>query len=136
MPVLSTVRLAHRERVGVVGPGGVQPDEPFRGVELLDLGVGGGRVELVRDLVEGDERGPGIFPVDVDLPRLLGLPKRRGPEPSPLVDREALCFQKLGRHLRDDLLLGEPLAADHDGLGGGGASGQGRGCEPGHEVEY
>ena len=100
---------------------GIEPDEAFRGVELLDLGIGGRGIELVRHLVEIDERGAGVFPIDVDLAGLLGLAQRRRAEPGALVGREPLRLEQLARHLGHDLLLGEVLAADDDVLGRRGA---------------
>src|SRR5215208_1759757 len=116
-PLLGGILGPHRKGVGVVRLRGIEPDEALRGVELLDLGIGRAGVELVRHLVEVDERGAGVFPIDVDLAGFLRLAQRRRAEPGALVDREALGLEQLARHLGHDLLLGEVLAADDDVLG-------------------
>src|SRR3712207_8675426 len=57
-----------------------------------------------------------LFPYTT-LFRSLGLPQGRRAEAGALVDVKALGLEELARHLGHDLLLGEVLAADHNGLG-------------------
>src|SRR5207248_760864 len=87
---------------------------------FLHAGVGGGGVELVAHLVEGDQRRAGIFPIDVDLAGLLRLAQRRRAKADALVDAHALGLEIERRYLGHDLLLGEVLTAHHDRLLGSG----------------
>jgi hypothetical protein len=60
--------------------------------------------------------GAGVLPVDVDLAVLERAAHGRAAHARLAVGREALRLQERDGHRRHDLLLGERLAADHDGL--------------------
>ncbi len=112
--------LLHGQRVGVVRTGRLQPHEALLGVELLHLLVGllGGHLGAPLDLVIDEQRRAHVLPVKVHLAVQLRATQHGAAHAVALVDLVALVLQVAGRHLGQDQLLGEVLAADDDFLGG------------------
>ena len=90
-------------------------------IEAADLFVALFRRVFLAVLVDEAERRSGVFPADVDLGAFQRLAQHGAAHAHPLVGLEAVGREQLARELGHELLLGEALAADHDGLRGSAA---------------
>src|SRR5450830_8421 len=111
--------LRHGKGIRIVERRFLKPDQADLLIEFLDSCVSRFGVEFFVDVVVDDQRGAGVFPDDIELLAFLRLAHQRRAKAVLELDLIAFGAQVLRRHLRQDQLLGEVLAANHQRGGAG-----------------